>query len=192
MTEKNLFKLAQAGDLGTEKLTFPGFCLAASIDACFMEKDVPLEVYLANKDADTAGEIGCEGEATDRLYNLLAELVFAAEKPEEFVAQPYFFTTEEEMRTDLLELRGKATVLLDTEGGKHCVGLRPYGDNPNEWQIVGIHQVIAVKPVGQPINVQCLIEPRVITTEQVWEYLCSNNPPDVKTPTALIFPAEPA
>lgn len=190
MTAQNLLNLAESGALGREDLHFSGYCIAAGIDACFEKRDVPVEVYAANRTgAET--ELGQGGEASNRLFSLLGELVFKGSDPEEF-AQDYWFTTFEEMQTDLAELRGGATILLDIEDGKHSVGLKPVGEDPDKWQLVGIHQIIAVASLDGTVEVQGLAEPETITTEQVWEYLISHNSPERKKRTALVFPAEPA
>ena len=190
MTAFNLYNFAKSGRLG-ENGDFPGYCVAGAIDACFDLRDVPLEVYTANEEAVAKSEVGGEGESTDNLYRLLGALVFKSEHPSEFSAIPYYFSSLEELRTDLEELRNKATILLDVNDGLHSVGLKPIGDNRDEWQMVGTDQIVAVM-FEDGLDVQCMAEPETITTEQVWEYLCSNNSPQAEQQSALVFPPEPA
>ncbi|HUP26606.1 MAG TPA: hypothetical protein VM124_03120, partial [Candidatus Limnocylindrales bacterium] len=158
MSIKNLFELASSGALGLEELHFPGNCMSAAIDAVFETRSVPAEVYEANRIA-AATELGAEGDASDQLYHLLGSLVFEKPNPEDFFPQDYWFTNLDELEADLAELRGNATILLDTEDGKHSVGLKPIGEDPDKWQIVGIHQIIATKSLDGPVEVQCLAEP---------------------------------
>jgi hypothetical protein len=133
MTAQNLYRLAEAGRLG-QSLFFEGYCVSAAIDACFKTQDVPEEVYVANQDAVAEGDIGQEGKATDRFYELLGSLVFKANSAENFIALPYYFANLEELRSDLAELRGNATILLDVNDGLHSVGLKPVGNNADEWR----------------------------------------------------------
>lgn len=191
MTVENVHSLAKSGQLGND-LFFEGYCLSMAIDACFDTQDVPLAVYSANHVAVAAGEIGQEGIAADDLYELLGALVFKDTSPKDFNVQSYYFTSVDELRTDLTELRGTRTILLDVEDGRHSVGLKPAGDNPDEWQIVGTHQIIAIKTDDSLLDIQCMAEPETITTEQVWEYLAANNSPEAQEYTALIFPPEPS
>ncbi len=190
MTTQNLFHLAKAGKLG-QSLSFEGYCVSAAIDACFESHDVPTEVYEANRTAVEEGELGNEGSATDRFYELLGSLAFMATHPEEFRAVPYYFNNLEELRTDLEELRGNSTILLGVNDDLHSVGLKPIGDNPDKWKIVGTHQLIAVKSLCGPMDVQDILEPETITTSQVWDYLVANNSHEAGQQTALIFPPEP-
>lgn len=191
MTTQNLLLLAKTEKLG-QSLKFEGYCMSAAIDACFVTHAVPVEVYEANRAAVAAGEISNEGPATDSFYELLGSLAFKIPQAEEFVALPYYFTSLDELSADLKELRGKSTILLDLKDDQHSVGLKPIGDNPDEWQIVGEHQIIAVKSLGGPMDVQGIIEPKTITTEQVWKYLVSNNSPEASQQTAQVFPPEPS
>lgn len=192
MTTENIFNLAKNGKLGRD-LDLKGYCVSAAIDACFTAHSVPVEVYDANYTAVMNGEIDNEGAATDRFYELLGSLAFKSSSPEELNQQPYYFADLEELRADLGELRNQATILLDTtnSNGMHSVGLKPAGDNPDEWQIVGAHQLVASLSAGKPMDVTGMITPNIINTEQVWEYLRANNPPDIERQTALIFPPEP-
>lgn len=191
MTSQNLFELAKSGQLGTDKLDFPGYCLAAAIDATFDRVDVPVEVYRANQAAVASGEMGSEASATDTFYNLLGQLVFDDPDPATFDARSCSFSTIDELRDDLGGLRNKSTILLDVEGGKHVVGLKPVGENSETWQSTGLHQIVAAQTVGQPVEVQCLLEPETITTEQVWSLLRANNPAETDVYTGLVFPPEP-
>lgn len=189
MTSQNMYRLAEAGRLG-QSPNFGGYCVSAAIDACFDRRDVPLKVYNANLLAFNNGEIGHESTYTDNYYQLLGSLVFGDKKPQEFAATPYVFGSYSELRTDLQGLRDTATVLLDVEDGRHSVGLKPYGNIPDEWQIVGSHQIIAVAHAGK-LDIQCLIEPEPVTTKQVWDYLRQNNSLKNVSRTGLVFPPEP-
>lgn len=191
MTSHNLFHLAEAGQLG-QSLGFEGYCISAAIDACFIVQDVPAAVYKANMTAVAEGEIGQENKATDRFYELLGSLAFKDSAPKGFMSVPYYFTDLHELQADLTELRGKSTILLDVNDGKHSVGLKPVGENADEWSIVGTHQIVAVTLKGEPIDVQCMIEPEIITTAQVWDYLVANNSPGAERQIALVFPPEPS
>ncbi|MDB5162711.1 MAG: hypothetical protein JWO54_204 [Candidatus Saccharibacteria bacterium] len=166
MTTENLYNLAEAGKLG-RSLNFEGYCLSAAIDSCFNNHSVPLEVYEANQLAVTENEIGNEGIATDTFYQLLGRLAFKDGSPEAFMAVPYYLTNLEELQTDLSELRGNATILLDTHNGAHSVGLKPVGNNYDDWQIVGTHQIVAAAVEGEALDVQGMITPEIMKTEQV-------------------------
>lgn len=190
MTAFNMYRLAETGQLG-QSMFFGGYCTSAAIDACFNTHDVPVEVYAANRAAVTEGELGREGVATDKFYELLGSLAFNDSSAVNFAALLYYFTNLEEFKTDLAALRHKATVLLDTNDGLHSVGLKPVGVDANKWKIVGTHQIVAVEFEDGPLDVQCMVEPETISTEEVWEYLLSNNSPGAKQQTALVFPAEP-
>ncbi len=191
MTAENMYNLAKDGLLGRQ-LSFEGYCVSAAIDACFASRNVPIAVYAANHEAVAAGEIGHEGRATDKFYDMLGSYVFEDSSPEDFMSVPYNFTSLDDLRTDLAELRGKATILLDVEDGQHSVGLKPVGDNLDEWQIVGTRQIIAVAMHNRPLDIQGIITPETITTEQVWQYLQVNNSPEVEQQSAVIFPPEPS
>ena len=190
MTTENLYNLAETSKLG-QNVSYAGYCIAAAVDSSFNRIKVPLAVYEANQVAYVEGEVGQEGEATDKFYHLLGRLAFEDEDPASFMHIPYYFTTLEELVKDLSKLRGKKTILLDTCDQTHSVGLKPVGDNPDNWQIVGTHQIVAVQRIGEPIEFQGMIKPETITTEQVWEYLLANNSPDATIQTAMIFPVEP-
>jgi hypothetical protein len=186
MTSENLFHLAETGKLG-QRMDFGGYCMPAAIDSCFEHYNVPLEVYEANRLCFDQDMIERDGDVTEELYQLIAQLAFKSTDPELY----YYFNNLEELRTDLSELRGHKTILLDTNDAKHSVGLKPFGKDPDEWQIVGSHQIIAAKTNFETLDVQCMAEPEVIATEQVWEYLLANNSPDIMQQTAIVFPAEP-
>lgn len=191
MTVENIYNLAKNSQLG-QSLGFEGYCITAAIDACFVSHDIPAIVYASNLAAVSAGEIGQEGNVTDVFYELLGSLAFKDPSPQDFMSTPYYFTSLKELRTDLAELRGKATILLDVNDGQHSVGLKPVGDNPDEWCIVGTHQIIAVEMDDSPLDIQGIIEPETITTKQVWEYLQANNSPEAAQQTTVVFPLEPA
>ncbi len=190
MTTQNMFELARNGEIDCRGLQFPGYCTAGAIDACFDTLIVPVEVYKANG-AAALTELGTNGPATDKFYNLLGELVFKDPNPEEFTFTEFWFTTLSEFKADLQELRDKATILLDLKGGTHCAGLKPVGEHPDSWQIVGVLQIIAVSSPDGPVEVQKVAEPETLTTEQVWDYMLQNNPPDCVKYNALVFPPEP-
>ena len=191
MTAQNLFCLAKKGLIG-QSPSFEGYCVSAAIDACFDIQDVPVAVYSANIAAFAKGELGREGKATDRFNELLGSLAFRDSSEVDFVPLPYYFASLKEFQTDLAELRNKKTILLDVNDGLHSVGLKPVGDNAAEWQIVGTHQIVAAASKGKRLDVQCMTEPEIMTTEQVWNYLLANNLPGAEQQTAIVFPAEPA
>lgn len=191
MTTENLLNLAQKGKLG-QSIDFEGYCVSAAIDACFDTHNVPVEVYKANHAAVMKDEINNEGKATDRFYELLASLAFRDPSPKEFKTPQYCFNNLDELRADLREIRrDRSTILLDVNDGFHSVGLKPVGDNPDEWQIVGAHQIIAAATEGEPIDVHGISKPKTVSTEQVWEYLRAENSPNAEQQTASIFPPEP-
>ena len=188
MTSENLFHLAETGKLD-HRWDFGGYCLAAAIDSCFNHHNVPLEVYEANRLCFDENMVERDENTTDELYQRIAQLAFKSTDPELY----YYFDSIEELRTDLLELRGRKTILLDTNDAKHSVGLKPFGEDLNTWQVVGLDQIVAAQDQAnfEISDVQYMAKPAVVTTDQVWEYLLANNSPGTTQQTAIVFPAEP-
>lgn len=192
MTVQNFANLVEAGELGHD-INMAGYCMAAALDSYFTVRDVPLSVYQANYKAFAAGEIGQEGAGTDKLYELIGALVFGVDNPKDFEPVPYYFTNLQEFRDDVTQLRGKATILLDIvkEDGAHSVGLMPVAGSTCEWRITDTDDIVVVGCSDGTLQYQGMKTPEYMTTEQVWEYLCTNNPPDAEAQYAQAFPLEP-
>lgn len=191
MTVQNMERLARKGYLG-HHLGFNGFCLAAAIDACFEVRCVPRSVYGANFAAVAAGEMGNEGVLTQEFYEALGRTVFGCADPQDFAPDPYGFSDREELVRDLAELRGRATVVLDTNDGQHSVGLKPHDGDGDLWTIVGTHQLVAIAVQGKKqLIVQGVVDPQPVTPAQVWSYLIEQNPQTQGALSALVFPPEP-
>lgn len=190
MTAQNFYELARSETISKGGPLFEGYCMPAAIDACFTEHDVPPWVYEASYLALKADGAGGTGSATDEMLRLMGQLIFGVDDPR-FRPTVYTFSSEKDLYEDLAEIRKIGTILLDVNDEIHSVGLKPHGNNPDEWQIVGTHQVIAVSYNGK-LDVQCIVEPEILTTGDVWKYLVGNNPPETESYTALVFPPEPS